>query len=96
MTMTPPNQNVTTRRQWLFHAGAGFGGLALTHLLATEGALGDAVRSQPQGGLHHAPHAKRVVQLFMNGGTSQSTIGLLTPNGFSSQAMGPDNGPASQ
>ena len=59
------------RRQWLLQAGAGFGGLALMHMLAQEGALGDVIRPEWSGGLHHRPKAKRVVQLFMNGGVSQ-------------------------
>lgn len=59
------------RRQWLLQAGAGFGGLALAHMLATEGALGDATLPACGGRLHHSPRAKRVVQLFMNGGVSQ-------------------------
>jgi hypothetical protein len=59
------------RRQWLLEAGAGFGGLALTHMLLQEAALADVVRSEWNGGLDHAPRAKRVVQLFMNGGVSQ-------------------------
>ncbi len=59
------------RRQWLLQAGAGFGGLALTQMLAVEGALGGIIRPEWNGGLHHVPKAKRVVQLFMNGGVSQ-------------------------
>jgi hypothetical protein len=47
------------RRDFLFHAGGGLGGLALTALLRAE-----------EGGLHHAPKAKRVVQLFMAGAAS--------------------------
>ncbi len=41
-------------------------------LLAKEQALGGPHQSslQGQGGLHHIPKAKRVVQLFMNGGVS--------------------------
>jgi hypothetical protein len=60
-----------TRRQWLLQAGAGFGGLALTHLLARDGAFAGVIRPDWDGGLHHAPKARRVVQLFMNGGVSQ-------------------------
>jgi hypothetical protein len=41
------------------------------HMLSQEGALGDVVRPEWNGGLHHVPRAKRVVQLFMNGGVSQ-------------------------
>ena len=59
------------RRQWLLQAGAGFGGLALTHMLAVDGALGGVRSPELNGGLHHAPKVKRVIQLFMNGGVSQ-------------------------
>ena len=69
--MNPTNPHAINRRQWLLQAGAGFGGLALMHMLSQEGALGDVIRSEWNGGLHHAPKAKRVVQLFMNGGVSQ-------------------------
>jgi hypothetical protein len=69
--MQQSNFNAISRRDWLLRAGAGFGGLALTHMLAVDGALGGELRSQRSGGLHHAPKAKRVVQLFMNGGVSQ-------------------------
>lgn len=48
------------RRQLLRTAAGGFGGLALTHLLSHDAAA-----------LHYAPKAKRVIQLFMNGGVSQ-------------------------
>src|SRR4029079_19676044 len=71
VTMRPTNPPTIDRRQWLLQAGAGFGGLALMHMLSQEGALGDAIRSEWKCGLHHAPKAKRVVQLFMNGGVSQ-------------------------
>jgi hypothetical protein len=69
--MTTPHPNPLTRRQWLLQAGAGFGALALTHMLAADGALGNTIRPEWHGGLHHRPKAKRVVQLFMNGGVSQ-------------------------
>jgi hypothetical protein len=69
--MLSSDQVSLSRRQWLLQAGAGFGGLALTHILAQEVAQGEQIRSQRHGGLHHAPKAKRVVQLFMNGGVSQ-------------------------
>jgi hypothetical protein len=69
MHLTDPS--AVNRRQWLLQTGAGFGGLALMHMLSQEGALGDVIRSEWNGGLHHVPRAKRVVQLFMNGGVSQ-------------------------
>src|SRR4051794_1920209 len=59
-----------TRREWLLETGAGFGGIALMSLLARERAFGEPLEASLQGGLHHAPKAKRVVQLFMNGGVS--------------------------
>jgi hypothetical protein len=51
---------MTTRRDFLWHLGGGLGGVALASLLA-DGA--------PK--LDHAPKAKRVVQIFLNGGMSQ-------------------------
>jgi hypothetical protein len=59
-----------TRRDALFHIGGGFGGLALAHLLATD-SLAESPRPEFNGGLHHPAKARRVVQLFMNGGASQ-------------------------
>jgi hypothetical protein len=50
-----------TRRELLWQLGGGLGGIALADLLAADTA----------GGLHHRPRARRVVQLFMNGGVSQ-------------------------
>ena len=47
------------RRDFLFHSGGGLGGVALAAMLA-----------RADGGLHHKPKAKRVVQLFMAGGAS--------------------------
>lgn len=58
-----------TRREMLMQS---FGGLALTHLLASE-AWGDEPkpRAELNGGIHHPAKVKRVIQLFMNGGVSQ-------------------------
>lgn len=64
------DRTARTRRQWLLDVGAGFGGIALTHLMAREDVLGGPLQPSLQNGLHHAPKAKRVVQLFMNGGVS--------------------------
>jgi hypothetical protein len=65
------------RRSFLWHLGGGLGGVALAHLLGSEGLLaseGDGPsRPGPEldGGLHHRARAKRVVQLFMSGAASQ-------------------------
>src|SRR5882762_2555709 len=69
------------RREFLWRFGGGLGGIALAHLLATEGALaaeqegsGTLRRAAPKGvleGLHHPAKARRVVQLFMSGAASQ-------------------------
>ncbi len=56
------------RRSWLAHVGGGFGALAAAQLLAED----SVPKSNPvNGGLHHPAKAKRVIQLFMNGGVSQ-------------------------
>jgi hypothetical protein len=48
-----------TRRDFLWTYGGGLGGVALSHMMAQS------------KGLHHAPKAKRVIQLFMSGAASQ-------------------------
>jgi hypothetical protein len=50
----------------------GFGGLALSHLLAND-VNADSPKPRPEfnGGLHHKAKVRRVVQFFMNGGASQ-------------------------
>lgn len=64
------------RRDFLWRSGGGLGGIALAALLGEEGLLaadaaaGAVARSRPDGGLHHAPKARRVVQLFMAGAAS--------------------------
>ena len=62
------------RRDFLRRSGGGLGGLALTAMLARDGLLaaeGAPARGlRPDGGLHHAPKARRVVQLFMAGAAS--------------------------
>src|SRR5215831_18196011 len=66
--------NYFTRRQFLWQAGGGLGGIALAHLLGQDGILAaDESKRQAElnGGLHHRAKAKRVVQLFMSGAASQ-------------------------
>src|SRR5262245_51582505 len=61
------------RRSWLWHAGGGLGGIALSWLLGEQGLLAaaPAPRAGLNGGLHHRAKATRVVQLFMSGAASQ-------------------------
>src|SRR5215212_5282511 len=66
---------VTSRREFLYKAGCGFGALAFSYLLGREGMLGAAeagfvldpfAPKQP----HHTAKAKSVIWLFMEGGPS--------------------------
>ncbi len=62
------------RRHLLWSMGGGLGGIALAALLGKEALLAqDTARNvnDLNGGLHHRARAKRVIQLFMNGGVSQ-------------------------
>src|SRR5579863_3642216 len=61
------------RREFLWKAGGGLGGLALAHLLGTDEARAEPPLKRPEfnGGLHHPAKVKRIIQLFMNGGVSQ-------------------------
>ena len=52
-----------SRRNFFETTAGGFVGLALSQALAAEAAEGPVI--------HHRPKAKRVIQLFMNGGVSQ-------------------------
>ncbi len=58
-----------TRREWLSASLGAFGGMALSHQLAS--ADEPAPRAAMNGGLHHPAKAKRIVQIFLNGGASQ-------------------------
>jgi hypothetical protein len=65
------------RREFLWRMGGGLGGIALADLLGREGLIAGTDRARPgpiadlNGGLHHRARARRVIQLFMNGGVSQ-------------------------
>ncbi len=63
-----------TRREFLWQAGAGFGGLALTGLLSNDGYFGQQAMANEIESLvkqpHFAPQAKSVIFLFMYGGPS--------------------------
>jgi hypothetical protein len=63
------------RRQFLGSIRSGLGGIALATLLGDSGLMAAASRSPSlRGGLHHPARAKRVIQLFMNGGASQCDL----------------------
>lgn len=77
---------VTTRRDFLAKAGLGFGGLALSAMLAEEGIVRPARAEVPEidplrplepRTPHFAPIAKRCIFLFMEGGPSH--IDLFDP-----------------
>ena len=59
-----------TRREFLWQSGGGLGGIALAHLLASEGAIAGDGKAGLKG-LHNPARATRVVQLFMSGAASQ-------------------------
>ena len=58
------------RRNLLGDIAGGFAGLALAQLLAREACSAEKPRQDLNGGLHHFARARRVIQLFMNGGAS--------------------------
>src|SRR5688572_9536625 len=70
-----------TRRDFLWRFGGGLGGVAAACLLGADGLLASDSGgiATPQsggllyqtGGLHHPARAKRVIQIFLNGGMSQ-------------------------
>jgi hypothetical protein len=64
-------RKATSRRNFIEQFGTGLGGIALGSLLAQERNL-----AQPSGARlpRFAPKAKRVIQLFMNGGASQCDL----------------------
>ncbi|HKQ37320.1 MAG TPA: DUF1501 domain-containing protein, partial [Verrucomicrobiae bacterium] len=59
-----------TRREFLTQLGGGIGTLALAQLIAAEDPSSEFRLKAvgPLGGLHHPAKARRVIQLFMNGG----------------------------
>ena len=71
-----------SRREFLWQSGGGLGGLALASLLGSEGLLAgaeSALKLRPDGGLHHKPKAKRVVQMFMGGAASHLDLWDFKP-----------------
>lgn len=66
-----------TRRQFLWQAGGGLGGIALAALLQEASAHSDT-----KPALHHPARAKRVVQFFMAGGASHLDLFDYKPELF--------------
>jgi hypothetical protein len=71
-----------SRREFLLHAGGGFGGIALASLLQDEaisssGTPHSALRTPHSKAPHFEPKAKRVIWLFMHGGPSH--VDLFDP-----------------
>src|SRR4051794_21602539 len=74
MALGANDARMIDRREFLWRFGGGLGGVALAHLLATDGLLAESLQpAKPElnGGIHHPAKAKRVVQLFMSGAASQ-------------------------
>ena len=81
--MNPALQNeLLGRRDFLGRVGNGFGGLALAHLLGAAENRDAQPRALWKGGLHHPAKARRVIQLFMNGGASQMDLFDYKPELF--------------
>src|SRR5215218_6665290 len=72
MSRTPLLPTAASRRQFLWNAGGGLGGIAAVYLMGRDQLLAEglAPRADLNGGIHHRAKVKRVVQLFMNGGAS--------------------------
>ncbi|MCI0541585.1 MAG: DUF1501 domain-containing protein [Verrucomicrobiales bacterium] len=82
MKIPPSIMRPASRREFLWRVGGGLGGVALAHMLGAETLFADGsaspslLRSVPAR-LQPAPRAaraKRVIQLFMNGGASQMDL----------------------
>ncbi|MED6313738.1 MAG: DUF1501 domain-containing protein [Verrucomicrobiota bacterium] len=64
------HSQMQSRRDFLRRSGGGLGGIALAGMLGRDGALANTASARQPIGLHHAPKAKRVIQLFMGGAAS--------------------------
>lgn len=76
-----------TRREFLWQTGAGFGSVALTSLLSSDGFFGNHVNAAEKGENplsvrppHFAPKAKSIIFLFMYGGPSHIDTFDYKPN----------------
>jgi hypothetical protein len=93
------NASLSSRRDFLWQAGGGMAGIALSQLL-TRDAFGEVPAPRPQfnGGLHHPARVKRIIQLFMNGGVSQMDTFDYKPEleRLHGQKLGPKEKPEGQ
>jgi hypothetical protein len=84
------------RREFLWRFGGGLGGIAAAQLLARDAAAATWPASNPDlNGVHHPAKARRVIQLFLNGGVSQMDTFDYKPalERFHGQMLGPKEKP---
>ncbi len=75
MNPNPPQAMAGSRRDFLWRFGGGIGGAALAHLLQSDRLLASGTGNAPAlAGPQFRPRARRVIQLFMNGGASQMDL----------------------
>jgi len=70
---------ISSRRRFLGQTGSGLAGVALTHMMYEGGLLAAAAPADPLAPKqpHHAPRAKSIIWLFMEGGPSH--VDLFDP-----------------
>jgi hypothetical protein len=70
---------ISSRRRFLGQTGSGLAGVALAHMLHEDGLLAAAAPADPLAPKqpHHAPRAKSIIWLFMEGGPSH--VDLFDP-----------------
>ena len=70
---------ISSRRRFLGQTGSGLAGVALAHMLHEDGLLAAAAPADPLASKqpHHAPRAKSIIWLFMEGGPSH--VDLFDP-----------------
>lgn len=95
MNAPRPAAKAASRREFVGRAGGGFGLVALSHFLGSEMHADEAPTSDLNGGIHHRAKAKRVIQLFMNGGASPMDTFDYKPEleRLHGQALGPKEKP---
>lgn len=84
-----------TRSEFLQQLAGGAGSIALAQLLANDCAADEPSRPKSSEGLHHPAKAKRIIQLFMNGGASPMDTFDYKPDleRLNGQMLGPKEKP---